>query len=307
MKSRGGARNSSCTSEIFVWEYISYSFTVNSKSAGGDTSVPTLEVEMLKNTLTFQKSAIDIRTSQSCPDRYDDLNEVDICSLVFNQRRTVAMVMGQTGRQVCDILLDQTILPGVGNIIKNEALLTVASNQTLSVCKKWSEVKLFCDQIQHSHNTRQKKETRIWSGWWKVAEKKRNWPYPRFFFQMTARFHCAQDTKRSVPLERCLRREITMAASFLLLWRENSANSCSGQMSYSPCVEFMGRDVHRGQCSNKDQIMAKGFLCAVSETNIQVKCETFEGPLVLTVDYEVRTTIFLMYRPDGHLQWADPY
>jgi len=32
------------------------------------------------------------------------------------------MVMEQTGRQLCDVLLDQTILPGVGNIIKNEVL-----------------------------------------------------------------------------------------------------------------------------------------------------------------------------------------
>ena len=33
------------------------------------------------------------------------------------------MVMEQQGRQVCDVLLDQLILPGVGNIIKNEVSL----------------------------------------------------------------------------------------------------------------------------------------------------------------------------------------
>lgn len=60
------------------------------------------------------------RDSESCRTRYNDLNDLDICSPVFNHQRAVAMVMEQTDRQVCDVLLDQNLLPGVGNIIKNE-------------------------------------------------------------------------------------------------------------------------------------------------------------------------------------------
>lgn len=60
------------------------------------------------------------RDSESCRTRYNDLNDLDICSPVFNHQRAVAMLMEQTDRQVCDVLLDQSLLPGVGNIIKNE-------------------------------------------------------------------------------------------------------------------------------------------------------------------------------------------
>ena len=60
------------------------------------------------------------RPADICKQKFIDLNDLDICSPVFNFKRAVALVMEQQGRQICDILLDQLILPGVGNIIKNE-------------------------------------------------------------------------------------------------------------------------------------------------------------------------------------------
>ena len=60
------------------------------------------------------------RPAEPCRQKFDNLNDLDICSPVFNFKRAVALVMEQQGRQVCDVLLDQLILPGVGNIIKNE-------------------------------------------------------------------------------------------------------------------------------------------------------------------------------------------
>ncbi|XP_021370109.1 endonuclease 8-like 3 isoform X2 [Mizuhopecten yessoensis] len=102
------------------------SFQVNNKrldhDGGSAAEAPSFEMDFSRDKLTFHKSAVDIRSSTSCRERYDNLNEVDICSPVFNQRRAIAMVMAQRGRQLCDVLLDQTVLPGVGNIIKNEAL-----------------------------------------------------------------------------------------------------------------------------------------------------------------------------------------
>ncbi|XP_056008220.1 endonuclease 8-like 3 isoform X2 [Ostrea edulis] len=102
------------------------SFRVNGQALDKDygklTETPSLKVEFSKDVLTFYKSAVQIRESGSCSMRYADLHELDICSPVFNHQRAVAMVMEQSNRQVCDVLLDQTILPGVGNIIKNEAL-----------------------------------------------------------------------------------------------------------------------------------------------------------------------------------------
>ncbi|XP_069131536.1 endonuclease 8-like 3 isoform X3 [Argopecten irradians] len=102
------------------------SFLINNKKVdhdgGSAAESPSFEMDFSKDKLTFHKAAVDIRTSESCRVRYDDLNDVDICSPIFNHRRAVVLVMSQTGRQLCDVLLDQTILPGVGNIIKNEAL-----------------------------------------------------------------------------------------------------------------------------------------------------------------------------------------
>ncbi|XP_060064854.1 endonuclease 8-like 3 [Ylistrum balloti] len=102
------------------------SFLINDKKhdheSGSTSEPPSFEVEFSTDKLAFYKSAADIRSTESCRERYDSLNDVDICSPVFNQKRAVALVIEQKGRQICDVLLDQTILPGVGNIIKNEAL-----------------------------------------------------------------------------------------------------------------------------------------------------------------------------------------
>ena len=68
------------------------------------------------NTLLYSRSSV------SCRTRYEDLNDVDICSPKFNYHRAAELMKGEGERQVCDVLLDQSILPGVGNIIKNEAL-----------------------------------------------------------------------------------------------------------------------------------------------------------------------------------------
>jgi len=48
------------------------------------------------------------------------MNNLDICSPVFSFTRAFNLVCKQSDRIICDVLLDQDILPGVGNIIKNE-------------------------------------------------------------------------------------------------------------------------------------------------------------------------------------------
>ena len=68
------------------------------------------------------------RPAAPCKEKYKELNDVDICSPIFNFKRAVAIVTEQQDRQVCDVLLDQLILPGVGNIIKNEV-----GNETITV------------------------------------------------------------------------------------------------------------------------------------------------------------------------------
>ncbi|KAJ8297911.1 hypothetical protein KUTeg_024442, partial [Tegillarca granosa] len=102
------------------------SFTVNGqkldKDFGGNAETASLELQMGPDKLSFMKSSVLIRSSESCYKKYEELNDLDICSPKFNHKRAVALVIEQKGRQLCDVLLDQEILPGVGNIIKNEAL-----------------------------------------------------------------------------------------------------------------------------------------------------------------------------------------
>ncbi|XP_053400212.1 endonuclease 8-like 3 [Mercenaria mercenaria] len=89
---------------------------------GGNAETASLELQMSEDLLTFKKTSVDVRPAAPCRKKYETLNDLDICSPVFNFPRAVALVKEQQHRLVCDVLLDQSILPGVGNIIKNEAL-----------------------------------------------------------------------------------------------------------------------------------------------------------------------------------------
>lgn len=50
------------------------------------------------------------------------MESLDVCSPKFSFLRAESEVKQQKTQMLCDVLLDQTVLPGVGNIIKNEAL-----------------------------------------------------------------------------------------------------------------------------------------------------------------------------------------
>lgn len=50
------------------------------------------------------------------------MESLDVCSRSFSFSRSEEAVRSQRSRMLCDVLLDQAIMPGVGNIIKNEAL-----------------------------------------------------------------------------------------------------------------------------------------------------------------------------------------
>lgn len=50
----------------------------------------------------------------------EEMKVLDICSASFSHSRAVHVFQQHPERMVCDVLLDQMVLPGVGNIIKNE-------------------------------------------------------------------------------------------------------------------------------------------------------------------------------------------
>ncbi|CAN2388695.1 GRF zinc finger [Pristimantis euphronides] len=81
-----------------------------------------LEVQLTKDLICFFDSTVDVRNASDCQERVRHFQDLDVCSPKFSFSRAESEVKKQGSRMLCDVLLDQTVLPGVGNIIKNEAL-----------------------------------------------------------------------------------------------------------------------------------------------------------------------------------------
>lgn len=63
---------------------------------------------------------------------------LDVCSPKFSFSRSVEAVRCRSSRMLCDVLLDQAVMPGVGNIIKNEALFDSGLHPAVTV-RRWRE------------------------------------------------------------------------------------------------------------------------------------------------------------------------
>ncbi|XP_072262185.1 endonuclease 8-like 3 isoform X2 [Pyxicephalus adspersus] len=81
-----------------------------------------LEVQLTKDLICFYDSTIDVRNASECQEKVRLFEDLDVCSSKFSFSRAECEVKKQGCRMLCDVLLDQAVLPGVGNIIKKEAL-----------------------------------------------------------------------------------------------------------------------------------------------------------------------------------------
>ncbi|XP_073499643.1 endonuclease 8-like 3 isoform X2 [Phyllobates terribilis] len=81
-----------------------------------------LEVQLTKDLICFFDSRVDVRNTSDCQEKVRSFQELDVCSFKFSFSRAKSEIKMQGSRMLCDVLLDQAVLPGVGNIIKNEAL-----------------------------------------------------------------------------------------------------------------------------------------------------------------------------------------
>ena len=61
---------------------------------------------------------------------------LDVCSSKFSFSHSEEAVRSQSSRMLCDVLLDQAVMPGVGNIIKNEALFDSGLHPAVKVRKE---------------------------------------------------------------------------------------------------------------------------------------------------------------------------
>ncbi|XP_051025873.1 endonuclease 8-like 3 [Acomys russatus] len=84
---------------------------------------PVFEVQLTNDLICFFDSSIELRDSMESQQRVRMMQELDVCSPKFSSSRAESEVRKQKDRMLCDVLLDQKVLPGVGNIIKNEALV----------------------------------------------------------------------------------------------------------------------------------------------------------------------------------------
>ncbi|CAK6968307.1 endonuclease 8-like 3 [Scomber scombrus] len=87
-----------------------------------NASIPVLEIQLTNDIVSFFDSTAEIRLTEDCEQRVRAMQSLDVCSSKFSFPRSEEAVRSQSSRMLCDVLLDQTVMPGVGNIIKNEAL-----------------------------------------------------------------------------------------------------------------------------------------------------------------------------------------
>ncbi|KAJ7329757.1 hypothetical protein JRQ81_015931 [Phrynocephalus forsythii] len=81
-----------------------------------------VEIQLTTDLVTFYDATVELRNAADSEQKIRMLGDLDICSSKFSFLRAESEIKKQNDRMVCDVLLDQAILPGVGNIIKNEAL-----------------------------------------------------------------------------------------------------------------------------------------------------------------------------------------
>mgnify|MGYP001069261381 CR=1 FL=1 len=89
--------------------------------------------------LNFYNCSIRILSSEQLEEVYDET--FDILSENWKSERVLEQVSKMQGKLICDLLLDQKVFAGVGNIIKNEALF-MAKLHPLSMLENIPEEKL---------------------------------------------------------------------------------------------------------------------------------------------------------------------
>ena len=100
-----------------------FAATVRGTSVTGDyrrTGPPRLVLRFTNGEITMWSASLRFLETASARDLYDF--SVDILSATWNRRAALRRTRRQPDAQIADVLLDQQIFAGVGNIIKNEVL-----------------------------------------------------------------------------------------------------------------------------------------------------------------------------------------
>ncbi|NXN03471.1 NEIL3 Endonuclease, partial [Sylvia borin] len=100
---------------------------------------PVLEIQLVEDIVCFWDVTVEYRNAAECEQKVRMMESLDVCSPKFSFSRAEHEIKQQNTRMLCDVLLDQAVLPGVGNIIKNEALFDSGLHPALKVCQLTDE------------------------------------------------------------------------------------------------------------------------------------------------------------------------
>ncbi|XP_065551115.1 endonuclease 8-like 3 isoform X2 [Lathamus discolor] len=80
-----------------------------------------------------------LRNAAESERKVRSMESLDVCSPKFSFLRAESEIKRHKTLMLCDVLLDQAVLPGVGNIIKNEALFDSGLHPAVKVCQLTDE------------------------------------------------------------------------------------------------------------------------------------------------------------------------
>ncbi|CAM5140989.1 unnamed protein product [Natator depressus] len=100
---------------------------------------PILEIQLTDDMVCFFDATVELRNAAESEQKVRMMEDLDVCSPKFSFLRAESEIKQQKGRMLCDVLLDQAVLPGVGNIIKNEALFDSGLHPAVKACQLTDE------------------------------------------------------------------------------------------------------------------------------------------------------------------------
>lgn len=111
-------------------------YTINNPR---ENVTPSLSLKTQSVIIEFYRCSIKMVHNEEVDTLFDE--EVDIMSKKWNSQKVLELTLNKPDELICDVLLDQDIFAGVGNIIKNEALFS-AGVHPLSVIRRIPKEKI---------------------------------------------------------------------------------------------------------------------------------------------------------------------
>jgi len=100
------------------------------ESRGREPQKPRLEITLSKDIVGFYLCSVETRETEETLERWRTNISLDVCWHLFDAPRVADIILGEDNKErlVADVVMDQLIMPGVGNIIKNEGCFDASIN-----------------------------------------------------------------------------------------------------------------------------------------------------------------------------------